>query len=220
MKHMQNKQLCSETKLNWIFRFWGFFIFKLQRLAYDYWEVVLFLFLNMGLGLPADQHFLFFKHSKVPMLTVDLSSDFCILLGAEKSNSPGAQGVIKVLLHAFLAPSKRRKKKQSHVGKKKNTWQTSRDNIYVANKGRASKYSGICSEVWLCGIFEMLNSSALVNHLLVIIYLKEGCTLKTAILDWETSVNVVTRSNSKMYSLLLASSVCELKGQDVVSRGH
>lgn len=42
------------------------------------------------------------------------SSELSFLLGAEKSNSPGAQGAIKVLLHAFL-PSPRRKKEKPFV---------------------------------------------------------------------------------------------------------
>lgn len=53
------------------------------------------------LGSPADQHF--FESSDMVVQSSELPFLF---LGAEKSNSPGAQGVIKVLLRAFLASPK------------------------------------------------------------------------------------------------------------------
>lgn len=58
----------------------------------------------------------FFTHGKLFHLTIQRSSQPSFPLGAEKSNSPGAQGVIKVFLHAFLAsPKSLVKSKTEHL---------------------------------------------------------------------------------------------------------
>lgn len=69
-----------------------------------------------GSGWRADLHFFFLPGAAK---SSDPSAEHSSLLGAEKSNSPGAQGVIKVLLHAFLASPK--KKQQSLVKVRQST---------------------------------------------------------------------------------------------------
>lgn len=98
-----------------------------------------------GLRSPADEDF--FIHSIAFSLTVDLSSELFFLLGAEKSNSPGAQGVIKVLLHAFLASPKRKSKAPWKVRQNICSASGGRDSFFISLfslQDIAAKFSGPC----------------------------------------------------------------------------